>query len=150
MFLHCFSNQSSSEKVLYILNPKCRNDMTGLRQVFSNDDFVLFSGEFPLLTVPAFLSGYLFSGASLEVKIFFQVIILLFSELATAFFFSRKPHSIEIPFSRNFPSSYNTFRFLRMKGIPQNFKYHVIMHTRTVIRFRIYRYISLLVIYLIF
>ena len=57
-----FSNYSSSEKILLILNPKCRNDMTGLRQVFSNDDFVLFWG-IPLLTVPAFLSGYLFSGA---------------------------------------------------------------------------------------
>ena len=63
-----FSDQSSSEKVLQILNPKCRNGMTGLRQVFSNDDFVLFSGEFLFLTVPAFLSGYLFSGAFLRGK----------------------------------------------------------------------------------
>ena len=66
--------------------------MTGLRRVFSNHDFVPFFRGIPLFNCSSIFIRFSFQGHSLEVKIFFRVIILLFSELHLVF--------LQLPFSQ--------------------------------------------------
>ena len=84
-----------------------------------------FSGEFPFSTVPAFISGYLFSRAFPWGENNFHCFSLNF------------PLSQEFHFLGICPVLIILSDFWKSRGSPQNFKYPVIMHIRTIIRFRI-------------